>query len=164
MSLTFSCALGPGLRDVDILVNLACFCPVRIYLVTALPGSDVMQARFRRKVLCHVVRELRISALRILCSNFLMGKLAAKYLENTFWKVAPESSAARWFFRNFGTGCPMYMRWVSWCATNKCFVNRVETDIHIQKTFLYSHFASTSCGTPIDGVYMTLFGDASFVG
>eukprot|EP00434_Breviolum_minutum_P040527 symbB.v1.2.036012.t1/scaffold4982.1/size32115/2 len=19
-----------------------------------------------------------------------------------------------WFFRNFGSGCPMYMRWVSW--------------------------------------------------
>lgn len=30
-------------------------------------------------------------------------------------------SLLRWIFRNFGTGCPMYMRWVSWCLVGQMY-------------------------------------------
>ena len=38
--------------------------------------------------------------------------------ETTSCTICQFCDAARWFFRNFGSGCPMYMRWVSWCPWN----------------------------------------------
>ena len=131
--------LGSTICDVDLFVVLACFLsafwPLASSFSQSRKSNHVCQKRWWRHDLgIHSISLLYCLGLggvvgldrfdRYIASAYIYkfckdsGVVMTILKEATSCTICQFCDAARWFFRNFGSGCPMYMRWVSWCPWN----------------------------------------------